>query len=422
MKSPAQLPVSCCLLALLGAALACGPPPPSIVLVTLDTVRQDAVGTYGATPSPTPHLDALADEGLVHDAAFTTMPTTGPAHLSLFTGRYPSELGTTRNAVPLREVDGDRSLALQLREAGYATGAFVTSTLMAPDLTGLPGFDTYDSPTGVLRPGEDAVDAALAWLDEQARPPAFVWLHLYDAHAPYGDMAQKGRNIPLDESQYGWVDRERYHSGDEAAKMEADYATGVGLADAALGRFVAGARARLGDPLVVVVSDHGESLAEHLASRGYAFDHGEFLDEETLRVPLVVAGPDVSPGRSSGAASIRDLYTTLLEAAGLGDTDAAARDRRDLRHADAAQRVVGIERRSFAMKPSTQGIDHAGAASDGRHFVIVDSEGEAVEGSNGNVAQSARVRAQQATEAARRTLPEFSDQTREALRQLGYAE
>mgnify|MGYP004368757491 CR=1 FL=1 len=58
--------------------------------------------------------------------------------------------------------------------AGYATGAFVTTTLMDPDLTGLPGFDTYDSPTGVLRTGEDAVDTALAWLDEQARPPAFV--------------------------------------------------------------------------------------------------------------------------------------------------------------------------------------------------------------------------------------------------------
>ena len=151
MKSPAHLSLSCCLLALLGAALACGPTPPSIVLVTLDTVRQDAVGPYGADPSPTPHLDALAAEGLVHDAAFTTMPTTGPAHLSLFTGRYPSELGATRNAVPLREVDGDRSLALQLRNAGYATGAFVTTTLMAPDLTGLPGFDVYDSPTGVPR-------------------------------------------------------------------------------------------------------------------------------------------------------------------------------------------------------------------------------------------------------------------------------
>ena len=204
--------------------------------------------------------------------------------------------------------------------------------------------------------------------------------------------------------------------------MKADYATGVGLADAALGRFVAGARSRLGDPLVVVVSDHGESLAEHLASRGYAFDHGEFLDEETLRIPLVVAGAGVAPGRSSGAASIRDLYTTLLEAAGLGDADAAARDRRDLRRADAAHRVVGIERRSFETQPATQGIDHAGAASDGVDFVIVDSEGKAIEGAHEAVAQEARVRAREATEAARRTLPELSDQTREALRQLGYAE
>ena len=131
---------------------------------------------------------------------------------------------------------------------------------------------------------------------------------------------------------------------------------------------------------------------------------------------------DCADGRSRGAASIRDLYTTLLEAAGLGDADAVDQDRRDLRHADAEHRVVGIERRSFETRPSTQGIDHAGAASDGGKFVIVDSEGKPVAGSDEDVARAARVRAQEATDAAQRTLPEFSDQTREALRQLGYAE
>ena len=89
---------------LLGLVLVgCRAPSPSILLVTLDTVRRDHVGSYGAESGLTPSLDALASGGLVHDAAYTTMPTTGPAHVSLFTGLYPSDHGVRRNGDPLSE-------------------------------------------------------------------------------------------------------------------------------------------------------------------------------------------------------------------------------------------------------------------------------------------------------------------------------
>jgi arylsulfatase A-like enzyme len=350
------------------------------------------------------------------------MPTTGPAHLSLFTGRYPSELGTTRNAVPLKPADADASLVARLARHGYATAAFVTSILITPNRTGLAGFDNYDSPSGILRSGDNAVDAALAWLDREPRQPVFIWLHLYDAHAPYGDASEKGIGIPLDETRYGQVEPGPFASGEVQAEMEAAYREGIEIADAALGRFVKGARERLGDPLIIVVSDHGESLGEHLASRGYAFDHGEYLDEETLRIPLVVAGQGVAHGRSPSAASIRDLYTTVLEAVNLGDPEAEVEARRDLRHPHRERRIVGIERRGFADGSTELEVDHAGAASDGETLLIVDEEGRSQTPGEPDLVAAARQRAEQATQAASQTLPELSRKTRSALRQLGYIE
>ena len=139
---------------LLLGVLSCGPDRsslPSIVVVTLDTVRCDHLGLYGDARGLSPHLDALAQQGLVYERAFTTMPTTGPAHLSLFTGLYPSEHGGLANGEPLASELRGRSLALQLQQQGYATAAFVTTLLLQPRATGLQGFEIYDGPRGPLR-------------------------------------------------------------------------------------------------------------------------------------------------------------------------------------------------------------------------------------------------------------------------------
>ncbi len=420
---------------LLGLALVgCGVPSPSILLVTLDTVRRDHIGSYGAESGLTPSLDALASEGLVHDAAYTTMPTTAPAHVSLFTGLYPSEHGVRRNGDPLPAELAARGVAARLRRRGYATAAFVTSRLMSARVTGLSGFEIYDSPTGVLRPGATVVEAALAWLRVEERRPIFLFVHLYDAHAPYGSAGEKGRSFPVDPSRYGWVDAlGRYKAKSERVAMAERYARGVRSADAALGRLVEGVRALLETaPVVVVVADHGESLDEHLVDRGYGYDHGEFLDSENVTIPLVLAGPGVEPGRSPGTVSIRDLYATLLAAAGVEDPEAAGGDRRDLRRARSAPRRVGIERRHFGLRVRDSVRTHGAAASDGGGLVIVAEDGSRTAGpaeTGDDLLAAARARlgggglAGEPLDA--KTLdPEIplDPNIRQALQELGYAE
>src|SRR4029453_17342543 len=158
--------------ALAALATGCGPSRPDIVLVTFDTLRRDHVGAYGwklPGPSPTPRLDALAQRARVFEGALTTMPTTAPAHVSLFTGLHPRAHGVLRNgdrvAPELAETHG---LPRKLRAAGYRTAAFVTSDVFGPEAVGLGGFEPYDAPKKALRPGSEAVGAALAWLDQVA--------------------------------------------------------------------------------------------------------------------------------------------------------------------------------------------------------------------------------------------------------------
>ncbi len=416
--SAAGLALACLVL------LACGEPSPSVLLVTLDTLRRDHVSAYEGARTQTPHLDALAAEGLVHDAAYTTMPTTGPAHLSLFTGLHPSEHGSRRNGEILPEQFARRELGVVLRQLGYATAAFVTTSLIDQRATGLRGFDVYDVPQGVLRHGENAVDAALGWLDSERRRPVFLWVHIYDPHSPYGSADEKRRSFPVDASRYGWVKAARYANEAERRTMTERYARGVQSADRALGRLVEGVRERLAQPpLVIVVADHGEVLDEHLDERGFAFDHGEFLDPESVAIPLLVAGPGVTPGRSAGTASIRDLYTTILATTGFGDADAAAEGRRDLRVPSDAPRIVRIERRFFLMRVNEQVRTHATAAADGERLVIVGEDGSSPAEGQADAKELLRAaRDSLANLGPRRTLRPIDPRTRKALKQLGYAE
>ncbi len=353
------------------------------------------------------------------------MPTTGPAHLSIFTGLYPSEHGSLANGEPVSSEHRPRELARRLRDRGYATAAFVTSPLLQPRATGLVGFEIYDTPRGLLRPGEDAVRAALAWLDAERRRPVFLWLHLYDAHAPYGSADEKGRSFPIEPGRYGWVDRELYVDPTERERTAQRYARGVRDADAALGRLLDGIAERIEPPpLIVVAGDHGEALGEVLDARGYAYDHGEFLDPEVVCVPLVVAGPGVAPGRSPGAVSLRDVYKTLLAAAGLLDPGSDGEERRDLRTTRAGRRIVAVERRRVGPRARASVRAHGAAAFDGAEGVIVGEESIPPSESAGpgeTELFQAALRRYQAT-ARRVGTPAVDPALAEALRSLGYTE
>lgn len=421
-------------LACLLALSACGRAPerPSLVLVTLDTLRRDHVGAYGSRAGLTPHLDRLADGGLVHESAFTTMPTTAPAHASLFTGLDPHEHGVRSNGVPLAGELQPRLLAIRLRRAGYATGAFVTTRLLGRRTSGFRGFSEHWEPPRLFGQGERAAEAALRWLDGESRRPVFLWLHVYDPHAPYGNARDRAGQHAVDPAEYGFVDRARFRDPARRRQRAALYARGVQSADAALGALLAGVRERLERPLVVVVSDHGEALDERLDTLGYAYDHGEFLDEAEVRIALILAGPGVVPGRSRAAVSIRDLYTTLLEAGGVGDAAAAAEGRRDLRERSDERRLVTVEGRRL-LPGEEESFGPAAVEAIGRQRVLVSDGAERVTlgargepssppASDAALADAARRRLARLRAEPAHASPPLDPETEQALRRLGYAE
>jgi choline-sulfatase len=278
----------------LGAACARTPadrPPPvptSLLVVTIDTLRADRVGVYGAANVQTPNMDRLAREGAWAPQATVHVPLTRPSHVSLFTGIYPAEHGIRDNLSP--PLGGTVPLLAELfQRSGFSTAAFVASAVLDRQSGLARGFDVYSDrfEQGADRRSGDAVVAeAIGWLKGRTR--FFAWVHLYDVHAPY-------------------------HPPDSYAVQYAGrpYDGAVAWSDELVGRLVSALReaGTLDNTLVIVTSDHGEGLGDHGEDV-----HGYFVYEATLRVPLVLRGPGVNPGtRVDVVARTIDLFPTILE-------------------------------------------------------------------------------------------------------------
>ena len=288
----------------------------NVLLVTIDTLRADALGCDGG-PAITPALDRLAGEGVRFDFAHAHAVVTLPSHTSILTGRYPFQHGIRDNS-GYRLAAPARTAATELKAAGYATAAFVSAFPLHSRFGLNQGFDVYDdrfgetrAPTEFVmpeRPAAAVVPLARAWINEKrgsdalsatapGRQPWFVWVHLFDPHAPYQPPA------PFDTQYSG-----RPYYGEVAAT------------DAALAPLLDDVRAAVQPTLVIVTSDHGEALGDHGEET-----HGLFAYESTLRVPLIIAelgGP--SPRRRTGAsgessaAQARhvDILPTILDGVG----------------------------------------------------------------------------------------------------------
>jgi arylsulfatase A-like enzyme len=264
----------------------------SVLLVTVDTLRADRLGCYGDARARTPVIDGLAAQGVVFERAYTPVPITLPAHASLFTGLLPPAHGVRGNGASALPA-GIPTVAEGLRAHGLATAAFVGAFPLARRFGLDRGFDHYDDAMGKApgvgydfseRPGTAVVAAALDWL--RARPgPVFLWVHLFDPHAPYQPPSP-------------FADADPYR-GEVAA------------ADAALRPLIDAWNAR-GSGYVVLVSDHGEAFGEHGEE-----SHSLFVYDTTLHVPLVLRGPGIPAGRRvADRVGITRLAATLLEAAG----------------------------------------------------------------------------------------------------------
>jgi arylsulfatase A-like enzyme/Flp pilus assembly protein TadD len=279
-------------------------PGQNVLLITIDTLRADAPGCYGG-PAATRALDRLAAEGVRFDFAHAHAVMTLPSHASILTGAYPFEHGLRDNS-GYRLPRGARTIATLLKQAGYATGAFVAAFPVHSRFGLNAGFDVYDDRFGdehatdfnmPERPASEVVPLARTWIAEGAHRTSgrwFAWVHVFDPHAPYRPPA------PFD-TQY-------------AAQP---YYGEVAAVDAALAPLLDDVRQSARPTLVIVTGDHGEGLGEHGEQA-----HGIFAYESTLRVPLIMAelgGGGRAPRGgevSSVAARHVDILPTILDAIG----------------------------------------------------------------------------------------------------------
>jgi choline-sulfatase len=281
---------------------------PNVLLVTIDTLRADHVGSYGYREASTPTIDALARRGVRIETAVAHAPLTGPSHASILTGQTPLGHGFRNNSGFIL-APGVKTVAQDFRNAGYHTAGFVSGFPLDRRFGFDRGFETYDDhlPKGndrrrtpyVERFADATTDAVLRWLATASPPkvpqpaPWFLWVHYYDPHAPYEppvtDLADRYRQSPYD-GEIAFVDRQ-------------------------LGRLLQtlDVRGETSRTIVLVTADHGESLGEHGEGT-----HGIFLYDATLRVPWIMAGPQIAAGRvSRTVARSIDVLPTLLDYAGL---------------------------------------------------------------------------------------------------------
>ena len=272
------------------------PAGPDILLVTIDTLRADRVGAYGYASARTPVLDSLSASGVRFADATAHAPLTYPSHVSILTGRYAGAYGVRLNAMdplPASAV----TIAERLKGAGYRTGAIVGSVVLDQSYGLAQGFDDYDDAIAAepratmamsdLQRTAGAVTAAgRAWIGGQ-RSPWFLWVHYYDPHLPYSAPAKFA-----------------------AASGGRPYDAEIAYVDSELGALLK--PLDRGRTAVIVTSDHGEALGDHGEP-----DHGFFLYDATLRVPLIISAPGVKPRVVVEQVRSIDIAPTIAHLAGL---------------------------------------------------------------------------------------------------------
>jgi len=282
---------------------------PNVILVTMDTTRADHLACYGYPNVRTPNLDALAQNGILFEQCTSTNPLTLPAHCSILTGFNPTYHGVRINGNTALSSE-QTTLAEVLSANGYTCGAFLGAFVLDGRWGLNQGFAHYDDEFdlkkykhldlgGVQRPGNEVVDAALAWLTDNKTKPFFAWVHLYDPHHPYEPpepyfSQYNGGAISLYDGEIAFVDSQVGRLTEWLAANGLDRRT-----------------------LVVAVGDHGEGLGDH-----GEMTHGYFIYDSTTRVPLILATPiEALRGRrvTSQVATV-DIFPTVLEIAGIPGT------------------------------------------------------------------------------------------------------
>ncbi len=291
---------------------------PNVLLITIDTLRADHLSSYGYHLRTSPNIDKLAESGVRFTRAHTVIPLTGPAHLSLFTGRYPQEHGGRINGIAFNRDARLVFLPQVLRSYGYTTAAFVSAWPLTSRMTQLNNwFDLYDEDlpreyqmVNSMRHASDVTPKALTWLrhERDKEQPFLLWVHYFDPHSPYelrerfADLEKIGEAPPpapgLD--------------SDTAQERIRQYNSEIGFTDYYIGILLDELERQdiYDNTLVVLVADHGESLGEH----DY-IGHGRQLYDPIVRIPLIMRLPGhTTAGKVvDSEVSIIDIASTVAD-------------------------------------------------------------------------------------------------------------
>ncbi len=343
--APALLSILC---ALGACAPAPSPPParptrPSILIVSIDTLRADHLGCYGYDPYEdpvTPAIDALAGESVRFTHFYTSRGQTSPSLCSMMVGKYPSSHGVRDNG--MKFAPGQRTLAERLGEVGYQTAAFVSriptgkgahpargAGVTVGGETRADGSETR----GYHESDEVVLGKAIEWLqgiDPASETPFFAWVHFYAVHKPYTPPPPydtlftadyQGGLRPGKRVQWTLIEPAVHQATLSRTPLpEADHRFVVGLYDGGVravdervGKLLAALdeRGLASDTLVILTADHGEELGDHQAY----YYHGNSVYGSTLHIPLLVRWPGVlAPGTTfEHLAQNVDLVPTVLD-------------------------------------------------------------------------------------------------------------
>jgi arylsulfatase A-like enzyme/Tfp pilus assembly protein PilF len=267
----------------------------NVILISIDTCRADHLSCYGFQHKITPNIDAVADEGVVFENVLSPAPLTLPAHSSMMTGTIPVSHGVHGHK-GYRLGESNTTLAEVLKSNGFSTGAVISTFVMDSQFGLNQGFDTYDdsfdeklSTTGIVeRKGLEASDHAISWIEHHKDESFFLFLHYYDPHADY---------VPPEPF------KTRYASNPYAGEIDyTDYCIGLVIDKLkALGLY--------DSSLIIITSDHGESLGEH-----GELTHGYFIYDSVQKVPLIFKHPEkMEPIRISERVGVVDIFPTVCK-------------------------------------------------------------------------------------------------------------
>lgn len=270
----------------------------NVVLIIVDTLRQDHLGVYGYGRDTTPNIDHFAERATVFDEAYSHTPWTKPSIASILTSLHPRAHGIEEWRDPLREKH--LTLAQHLKTYGYQTKAAVSHVILDPRYGFSKGFDDYDwsvvkglDPSKVIS-SPAVTDYGIRAVDAMGEKPTFLWLHYFDPHSDYFNHAG-------------------FQFGESKSRLDR-YDSEVAFTDHHVGRLLDHIKAKglLDDTVIVIVSDHGEEFDDH---GGWL--HGRTVYDESVKIPLIIHVPGFGAGRIDKLVAEIDLAPTLCELVGV---------------------------------------------------------------------------------------------------------